>query len=153
MKNFKSKLLIPGALFLLVTGYSCKKFLDAKPQGTLDENVLANKAGVDGLLIGAYALVDGVLDGGPADPWTSGTNNWVFGGVAADDAHKGSTPGDQEGAAQIEGHSQTSINGYLNPKWLVMFNGVQRANDVIREIPLVKDGSVSEAYGKAALHQ
>jgi hypothetical protein len=151
MKNLKYKLIIPGAIALVLTGYSCKKFLDANPQGSLNQVVLANKAGVDGLLIGAYSLVDGVYEGGPSDPWTSGTNNWVFGGVAADDAHKGSTPGDQEGAAQIEGHNQTSINGYLNPKWLVMFNGVQRANDVIRQVPLVKDGSVTEAYGKIAV--
>ena len=151
MKNLKHKLLIPGAIALVLTGYSCKKFLDSTPKGSLNQVVLANKAGVDGLLIGAYALVDGVLNNGPADPWTSGTNNWVFGGVAADDAHKGSTPGDQPGAAAIEAHSQGSVNGYLNPKWLVMYNGVQRANDVIRQVPLVKDGSVSEAYGKGII--
>ena len=27
------------------------------------------------------------------------------------------------------------------------YNGIQRANDVLREIPLIKDGSVSAAYG------
>lgn len=147
MKRYKNKLIIPGALALIVTAYSCKKFLDKAPIGTLNTTVLANKAGVDGILIGAYALADGVFEGGPSDPWTSGTNNWVFGGVGADDAHKGSTPGDQPGAAQIEAHTATSVNGYLNPKFLVMLNGVQRANDVIREVPMVKDGSVTAAYG------
>ncbi|NCD71287.1 RagB/SusD family nutrient uptake outer membrane protein [Mucilaginibacter agri] len=146
MKKFNYKLIIPGALALLVTANSCKNFLEKTPSGTLNSTVLANKAGVDGILIGAYSLLDGVYEGGPSDPWTSATNNWVFGGVGADDAHKGSTPGDQPGAAQIESHTAGSVNGYLNPKWLVMFNGVQRANDVIRELPQVKDGSVSAAY-------
>jgi hypothetical protein len=35
------------------------------------------------------------------------------------------------------------VNDYLDPKWRMNFAGVQRANDVIREIPLVKDGSLS----------
>jgi len=149
MKNLKNKLIIPGAILLALSGYtSCKKFLDFTPQGSLNKDVLANKAGVDGLLIGAYALVDGVLNNGPADPWTSTTNNWVFGGVAGTDAHKGSTPGDQPGAAAIESFTATGNNGYLNPKWLVMFNGVQRANDVIRELPLVKDGSITADQAK-----
>ncbi|WP_419803270.1 RagB/SusD family nutrient uptake outer membrane protein [Mucilaginibacter sp.] len=148
MKNLKYKIIIPGTFAVIALTISCKKFLEKTPPGTLNQSVLASKAGVDGLLIGAYSLVDGVLQDGPADPWTSGTNNWIYGGVAADDAHKGSTPGDQPGAAQIESYTATSVNNYLDPKWRVMYNGIQRANDVIRELPLVTDGSVSADYAK-----
>lgn len=148
MKNFKYKTIIPGALAVIVLTISCKKYLEKTPPGTLNQIVLANKAGVDGLLIGAYSLVDGVMQNGPSDPWTSGTNNWIYGGVASDDAHKGSTPGDQPGAAQIESYTAGGVNGYLDPKWRVMFNGIQRSNDVIRELPLVTDGSISADYAK-----
>ena len=148
MKKLNNKIILSGTLAVLMTSFSCKHFLDKTPPGALNTTVLATKAGVDGLLIGAYSLVDGVYQGQPGSPWQSGTTNWIYGGVAADDAHKGSTPGDQPGAAQIESYTASGNNDYLDPKWRVMFNGVQRANDVLREIPMVKDGSLSADYAK-----
>ncbi|MBK0378638.1 RagB/SusD family nutrient uptake outer membrane protein [Mucilaginibacter segetis] len=144
MKKLSYKLIILGSVATLAFSMSCKKFLEKTPTGSLNTVVLANKAGVDGLLIGAYALVDGNYNGQLGDPWTSGTDNWIYGSVAADDAHKGSTPGDQPDAAAIEARTPTGVNGYLDPKWRAMFAGVQRANDVLREIPLVTDGSLTE---------
>ncbi len=147
MKQINHKVIIPGAMAVLALSFpACKNYLNQTPASTLNSTVLANKAGVDGLLIGAYALLDGVYQDQPGSPWQTGTNNWIYGSVAADDSFKGSTPGDQPGAAQIETYSATGTNDYLDPKWRVMFNGVSRANDVIREIPLVSDGSVSTAY-------
>ncbi len=148
MKKFNSKLIIPGVMAVLALTYSCKNYLNRTPTGSLNTIILANKAGVDGLLIGAYSLVDGSYSGQPGNTWMTGTDNWIYGSVAADDAHKGSTPDDQGPAGQIEAYIATSSNGYLNPKWLVMLNGVQRTNDVLRELPLVKDGSVTPAYAK-----
>ncbi|WP_428330626.1 RagB/SusD family nutrient uptake outer membrane protein [Mucilaginibacter sp.] len=146
MKRLNSKLLIPGLMGVLALSYSCKKFLDKTPTGALNTIILANKAGVDGLLIGAYSLLDGTYTGQPGNTWMTGTDNWIYGSVAADDAHKGSTPGDQPDAAAIESYTASGSNGYLNPKWVVNFGAIQRANDVLRELPLVKDGSVSPAY-------
>lgn len=116
--------------------------------GSLNTIILANKAGVDGLLIGAYSLLDGTYGGQPGNTWMTGTDNWGYGSVAADDAHKGSTPDDQAPLGQIEAFIATGSNGYLDPKWKVTLNGVQRANDVLRELPLVKDGSISADYAK-----
>ncbi len=54
----KNPLLVGTAVLALATGglYGCGDFLDknAIPQGALDPNTLANKAGVEGTLIGAY---------------------------------------------------------------------------------------------------
>ena len=36
-----------------------KSFLDKPPQGILNPEIVATEAGVQGLLIGAYSLVDG----------------------------------------------------------------------------------------------
>ena len=146
MKKLNSKLIIPGAMAMLALSYSCKNYLNKTPVSSLNSIILANKAGVDGLLIGAYALVDGTYSGQNGSTWTTGTDNWIYGSVAADDAHKGSTPGDQPDAAAIEAYTANGTNGYLNPKWLMNLGAVQRANDVIRELPLVKDGSVTPAY-------
>lgn len=149
MKKLNSKLIIPATMGVLALSFSCKNYLDKPAVSTLNQVVLANKAGVDGLLIGAYAVVDGVYNNQPGGtPWETGTDNWIYGSVAADDAHKGSTPGDQPDAAAIETYTATGVNGYLDPKFRVMLAGAQRANDVLRELPLVKDGSVSPDYAK-----
>ncbi|MGZ3765165.1 MAG: RagB/SusD family nutrient uptake outer membrane protein, partial [Mucilaginibacter sp.] len=146
MKRLSNKLLIPAAMVMLALSFSCKNFLDKTPPGSLNTVILANKAGVDGLLIGAYSLLDGVWAGQAGATWSTGTDNWIYGSVAADDAHKGSTPGDQPDAAAIESYTATGSNGYLDPKWVMNLGAVQRANDVLRELPLVKDGSVSPDY-------
>jgi hypothetical protein len=147
MKNLKLKFIIPAAVVLLASSYSCKNFLDQPPVGALVPGVLATKAGVDGLLIGAYALVDGVYDGQKGDPWLSGTDNWIYGSVVGGDAFKGSNPGDQPAAANLEAFNSTGSNDYLDAKWRVCYAGVQRANDVLRILATVKDGSVTEEYG------
>ena len=58
----KHRVLFGTALVALatVTLYGCKDFLNnaATPQGTLNEGTLANAAGVEGTLIGAYRTLD-----------------------------------------------------------------------------------------------
>ena len=57
----KYKIIIPASLLLLVVIMACSKsFLDKPPLGSLNPQIVATKAGVQGLLIGAYSLVDGV---------------------------------------------------------------------------------------------
>jgi len=131
-------------LAAIVLLYSCKKFLDKKPVGALGGDVLATGAGVDGLLIGAYSMLDGY--GTTTTSWESGIDNWIWGSVAADDAYKGSNTTDQPDAVPIENHTIESANGYLGDKWKAFYDAVQRANDVIREIPLVTDGSLTPEH-------
>jgi len=114
--------------------------------GSLSADVLANKAGVDGLLIGAYSMLDGFTSSGGVS-WESSITNWTFGGIAADDAYKGSNTTDQGPAAPLENHSVDPSNEYVGTKWNAFYNAVQRANDAIREVPLVTDGSVTPEYG------
>ena len=73
-------------------------------------------------------------------------DNWVYGGVASDDAFKGSNTTDQPNIPPLANHSVTSANEFLQEKWAFCYDAIQRANDAIREIPLVKDGSVTPAY-------
>ena len=56
------RLLVGTAVLTLVSAglYGCKDFLsqNSVPQGTLDAGTLANAAGVEGTLIGAYRTID-----------------------------------------------------------------------------------------------
>ncbi len=143
MKQSKFKILLVGATTSLVLFYACSKnFLDKSPIGSLDQNTLANKAGVEGVLIGAYSMLDGY--GGAGGGWQSAGSNWVYGGVASDDAYKGSDPGDQADIVPIETYSPTASNGYFNQKWQAVYDGVQRCNDVIRLMANAADISAAD---------
>ena len=153
-KNHFKYLAISCLLIAATLIYSCKKFLNKAPVGSLSPSVLASKAGVDGLLIGAYSMLDGYSNNptgtaypGATTSWESGIDNWSYGGIASDDAYKGSNTTDQGTATPIENHSVDPSNEYLQEKWAAFYSAVQRANDVIREVPLVKDGSVTADYG------
>lgn len=136
--------LVFGAMLLTL---SCKKsFLERTPKGALDENTLANKKGVEALLIGAYAVLDGFIDGGGIflGGWTSAGSNWVYGGVAGGDAHKGTDGGDQPDINPIERFEATPTNGYFDAKWSVCYEGVARTNSVLRVMAKATDISAAD---------
>ena len=65
----KYRKIILAITIAVVIIFSCNKSrLDQPPLGQLDETALANKHGVEGLLIGAYALLDGVSVDDSYDP-------------------------------------------------------------------------------------
>jgi len=137
MKKINYRLIIPTAAILVIFFAACSKFLDKTPVGTLSPSVLYNEKGIQGLLIGAYSLLDG--EGGNGSGWGSAASNWVYGSVCADDAYKGSTPDDQQEIAPLEQWTATSSNGYPSGKWALCYDGVQRANEVLRALPLATD--------------
>lgn len=145
MKYLNKKGLRAAVLFsaFTVSILACSKFLDKNPVGTLSPTVLYNKTGVEGLLIGAYSLLDG--EGGNGGGWGSAASNWVYGSVCADDAYKGSTPSDQGDIFPLEIWTATATNGYPSQKWSLCYDGVQRANEVLRAIPLATDISTDDA--------
>ncbi len=79
--------------------YGCKDFLNQPAQGTLTEDVLATKDGVEGLLIAAYRSLDCSASSGA---WGCAASNWVWGGIGSGDAYKGSNAGDQQPINDIE---------------------------------------------------
>ena len=140
MKKIKFKILIPASLVTLVAVYACgKNFLDKPPLGTLNPTIVANEKGVQGILIGAYSLVDG--EGAAGDGFASGASNWIFGGVTSDDAYKGSDPTDVADAAPMEkwGDALTPTNGAIPQKWKLNYSAIQRCNDVLNTMTLATD--------------
>jgi hypothetical protein len=113
MKKISYKILIPSSILALaLVVAACKKtFLDKPPLGTLSPEIMATSKGVQGLLIGAYSLVDG--EGAPGDGFASGASNWTYGGVAGDDAYKGSDPSDVAVVAPFERCGSTKMVSLL----------------------------------------
>jgi hypothetical protein len=121
----------------LIAGFvilsSCKEsFLEVTPNGSLDESVLATYAGVDGLLISAYSMVDGIADMGFGDGWQAATSGWVYGSIRGIEATKGTDAGDQPDINPIQSFSETPTNPYLNHKWRASYEAVSRCNSMLR---------------------
>jgi starch-binding outer membrane protein, SusD/RagB family len=140
------------ALFVLGgTVLSCKDdFLERSPYGALSQATLKNAKGVDALLISTYSALDGwTADWNGGAVWFSAGSNWVFGSIVGGDAYKGTDAGDQPTINPIERHDGTPDNEYFRGKWRLVYEGVARANDVIRIAPEVKD--IPEARKAAIL--
>lgn len=135
----KTLILKTGAIaVMLLTGSCSKHFLDQPPIGVLSPDVIANKQGIESLLIGAYSLLDGY--GGNGQGTRSPGSNWVVGSMAAGDAYKGSTPSDGASDVQpIQLFNMTTSNTAVSGRYLLCFDGVQRSNDVLRNLVKAKD--------------
>src|SRR5919107_527853 len=123
LKLSLSSLLLAGMLG------ACKdEFLEIDPVGVYTLESLTNKKGVEGMLIAAYAA----LDGRP-ETQTTGSTNWVWGSVAADDANKGTEPSDFNSINPIELYQQTA-GGEVGSKWRGVVDGIGMTNQVLRSL-------------------
>ncbi|MCE6988549.1 RagB/SusD family nutrient uptake outer membrane protein [Dyadobacter sp. CY323] len=132
-----SKIAIIAAFGLI--SYACQDdFLDKPALGSLSDAQLSTKAGVQNLLVGAYAALDG--NGvGAASAWDAAADNWIYGSIAGGDAKKGSDGADQPGINSIMIYSAGPSNGFFNSKWRAVYEGVNRANTVLKFVPLVTE--------------
>jgi starch-binding outer membrane protein, SusD/RagB family len=128
-----------AATALLAAVTACNdEFLTREPQGQYSPTALKSADGVEGLLLGAYAMLDGRgLDG--QDDWNSEIQSWVFGGIASDDAYKGTDSGDQPEQSFIEKYDFQTNNGHIRNKWRGLYKGVARTNDVLNTLKEVEN--------------
>jgi hypothetical protein len=140
MKKVKF-LLLPMVMIMTI---GCTKFFDVAPQGVASPALLKSKAGVNALLVGAYSLLDGV--GAGTTQWHGAVDNWVYGGVASDDAVKGTDAGDQPEQSFIEQYNWLADNTHFRGKWQAVYDGISRANETIifAKDPEVKDMTDAE---------
>jgi len=136
MKKFTYIMLIA----VLCTVLSCKKdFIEGNPQGELITGNLTSQDGVEALLTGAYGLLNGNVNGTWGN-YGAAPSQWLFGEVASDNAHKGSSNGDQPNMNLIEQHSPTSTNDNLANIWDRCFEGIQRCNNTLRVLSALQAG-------------
>ncbi len=133
----------------VAAGWGCKDFLEkaSEPLGTLDQNTLLNKAGVEGSLLSAYRILDCTSQFQP--DWGCAASNWVWGSVTSDDAYKGSEATDQPPIDDIELYHWATgkSEGYLDTKWKAAYEGVNRANSTLRllkQVQEVKPGEIDD---------
>jgi hypothetical protein len=105
-------------------------FLLIDPAGSVSEGTLTNDQGIDFVLTGAYASLNGMIGSPWANPGNS-LSNIVFGDVVGADANKGSTAGDQSDWTMLETYSFTSANSYIRDKWGAIYEAVKRCNNVM----------------------
>jgi starch-binding outer membrane protein, SusD/RagB family len=133
-RNIGIGTVIAGALT-----FACSdEFLETVPQGQFSTVAVANADGVEGLLLGAYAMMSGFgLDGQPQ--WNNDIHNWVFGGLTSDDAYKGTDAGDQPEQSFLEAYDFQATNTHLRNKWRGVYKGVARTNDVLSTLEEAED--------------
>lgn len=118
-------------LICLTPLLGCREsFLEIEPQGTLNEFVFASETGLDGLLIGAYAMLDGVS--AQQFGWETASSNWVYGSIRGMIANHGSQRGGGSPILSIQNFSEQSTHVYLDLKWRSFYEAIARSNAVIR---------------------
>lgn len=154
MKINKSKLMILSltAVVGMVITQACKKsFLDAQPYGQYGLEQVKNKEGLKRILIGVYGVIDGQNISG--DGWEGSAVNWATAGVAADDDYKGTDANDQPQMTEVEQYQSQPANRYFYNKWIVLYEGISRTNDVIRLANDPDLQGVTDDEKKAAIAQ
>ena len=146
--SFKKVLLTLMALAVLAV--SCKdEFLNVNPTGSLANAQLTTKAGIEGALIGTYAALNGVFGNRFEAP-----NHWVTGSILGGEANKGTDPGDYTTINPIQRYETDPTNGDINALWQGRYEGISRANTVLKlltEAQGVSDADAKRIAGEARL--
>ncbi len=141
----KKKLIILITMFVAVI--SCSDEFTEKPAiGALSDEALANEDGVELLLVGAYSTLDGIRNNLSGNGFAASGDNWWL-DVLSDDAHKGSTDGDQADLFEVETYNWATGNPYILGRWSSIFAGINRSNAVIA---LIATNTEADLSGKLA---
>ncbi|WDF57353.1 RagB/SusD family nutrient uptake outer membrane protein [Mucilaginibacter sp. KACC 22063] len=152
----KTKIFISLSVVGLMSLSACKKsYLEKNLTGSLETQLLDTKDGVNGLLVGAYAALDGQQGGdaaiGGGGAWEASPDNWIYGGVAGGDASKGSVAGDQTPIEPIMKFTSDASNGFFNSKWKADYEGISRTNNILKAV--AKVSSFTDAERKNIIGQ
>jgi hypothetical protein len=118
------------SLFVLTGLFSCKKYLDYTPNGTVTATDLTSPTAVDALVTAAYASLGN-------DGWGNPTSSmWVWGSIRSDEAFKGGGAiTDQGQYNQYEQYNQVTTDlGQTDLEWNTIFADVARANVALKGI-------------------
>ena len=111
-------------------------FLTIDAAGAVSEATLTNDQGIEFVLTGAYSSLNGLMP----SQWNAPSNtlaNPVFGDMLGADTNEGTQAGDQPEWALLQVYSITAANSYIYNKWAACYEGIKRANNVLK---MVEDG-------------
>lgn len=138
-----------AAALILLTTFACKdKFLEIPATGQLSNAQLTSKSGINGVLISAYAQLNA-----RGFTQTASSYNWARGSISGGEANKGSNSGDFNAITPYQIYQLLPSSGQVNDKWNAMYEGVSRANSVLRILPSagvdVTDNDKKQLSGEA----
>ena len=136
MKNIVVSIKIGLLTGCMALSSSCSDFLDKQPPASTAGVALESEQGVEAILVGAYADLDGIDRFGGA----LGAD-WVFGSCASDEAYKGSEPGDNMAMNAVEQYATMPDNECVTERWRSCYDGVSRANQVLQFLHGAQSGS------------
>jgi starch-binding outer membrane protein, SusD/RagB family len=124
---------IKYALFLAVGLFSCTRILEQAPQASLDTNsALNDRFGVEAGMLGIYDAMQSANYYGVRFP--------IFGDMWADNlAHIGTFPS----FGQIKNRAILPDNAEVTNMWSIIYNGINRANNIIAAAPRIQDPAFS----------
>ena len=103
-----------GVVALMTASCNEDRFLDLKPQGSLNEDIMTSTEGADLLVNAAYAALGGP-EGQSWSVWCHPTSNWTYGEVRSDNAYKGGGGvGDLNEVHRMETFDMDATNGFLD---------------------------------------
>lgn len=127
----KNKVLITGLAMavLALIGFACKdSFLEVAPTGQLANAQLTTAKGIESALTAVYSQVNG------RGRRMASPSNWVWGSIRGGDANKGTDPGDFSDINPIQRFEYQSTQGVIQENWFGLYEGISRANLVLRLI-------------------
>jgi len=123
----------------LVLGISCSdEFLEVPPAGSLGDAQLGTADGIEALLIGTYAALNGVFGNR-----FEGPNHWVTGSIMGGEANKGTDAGDYSTINPIQRYETDPTSDDLNNLWRGRYEGIARANRVLATITANPDALIA----------
>jgi len=141
------RIALASIAFLMVSVSCSDEFLEVAPAGSLAGPLLENKDGIDGLLVGTYAALNGVFGNR-----FEGPNHWVTGSILGGEANKGTDAGDYNSINPIQRYEASPVdpNNDFNNLWRGRFEGVSRANAVLSAIAAAGDLVTAEDASRLA---
>ncbi|GAB5472947.1 MAG: RagB/SusD family nutrient uptake outer membrane protein [Maribacter sp.] len=135
MKTIVKKIMTGCLGFTFLVTSCSDEFLEVAPTGSIDENAIATEAGVEGLLIGAYAAVNGVFGNR-----FEGPNHWATGSIMGGEANKGTDAGDYGSLNPIQRYEATPVdpNNDFNNLWRGRYEGIKRCNQTLEKLELAE---------------
>ena len=131
MKNPIIKATLVTTMLSLVAFACNDKFLEVPATGQLSSSQLTSRAGLDGLLISAYAELNG-----RGYDQAAASLDWTHGSVSGGDGNKGSNSGDFNALTPFQTFiSMNGTNSEIGQKWRALYEGISRCNMVLRTLP------------------
>ena len=121
--------------FAFSTLTSCDSFLDVEPKASVsDEQTIYDKASAETALRGVYNAV--------ANSSYYGTSFQSIGYLSGDNIQ---WTGSQSQVQEFINHKVSAENATVSSAWIAIYATVNRANQIIDKVPLVKDPTLTEA--------